>query len=230
MKLPTLLEIIGSGSVLLVVGVGVFSVGLGYGFTAATGLPLWASFMGLGLLASIAGYVLIDRGSDEAEEHVKAMSPLIEAIRSPWLTVGAAVVGGIVLQRLLRGRREVVIENKIAPPLDAGMPFRDDAAARSTEQPKTRGFSFSQYFGDQLRSIGSVASEAAVALAIQSLGVPSVQEIVNDLLGSKEPAGQPEADSSARSERGPAEKEYAHATRGPSHNGFNHPGEFDPTV
>jgi len=231
-KLSTLLEIIGSGSVLLVVGVGVFSVGLGYGFTAATGLPLWASFSGLGLLAAIIGYVLIDRGSEEAEEQVKAMSPVIEALRSPWLIVGGAVVGGIVLQRLLRGRREVVVENKIAVPSDvASTPSEVDVASRSAEPKKKQGgFGFSQYIGDQLRSFGSVASEAAVALAIQSLGIPSVQEIVNDLLSPKQPPEQPGAEANAPSERGPAEKEYAHAARGPSHNGFNRPGDFDPTL
>jgi len=233
-KLSTLLEIIGSGSVLLVVGVGVFFVGLGYGFSEATGLPLWASFCGLGLFAAIVGYVLIDRGSDQAEEHVKAMSPMFEAFRSPWLIVGAGIVGGIVLQRLLRGRRGVIVENKVAVPCDVGsLNSQADPAPPSTEQSKTTGFSFSQYVGDQLRTLGTVASEAAVAMAIQSLGIPSVREIVDDLLGSKEQEDEPNADASAPSDRGGGAKEYAHATRGsttPSHNGFNRPGEFDPTL
>jgi len=229
-KLSTLLEIIGSGSVLLVVGVGLFLVGLGYGFSEATDMPLWASFCGLGLLAAIVGYVLIDRGSDQAEERVKTMSPIFEALRSPWLTVGAAVVGGIVLQRLLRGRREIVIENKVAVPRDVSGFAAEPEQANSAEKPKRSGFSFSQYAGDQLRTLGTVASEAAVAMAIQSLGLPSVQDIVNDLLGSKKPDDKSDDDAAATTDRRSTRSEYAQATHGPSHNGFNRPGEFDPTI
>ena len=139
MKLSTLLEIIGSGSILLVVGVGVFLVGLGFGFSEATHVPLWASFCGLGLLAAIVGYVLVDRGSDKAEEHVKTMSPMFEALRSPWLIVGAGIVGGMVLQRLLRGRREVVVENKVAVPCDVGnLNAQADAALNFAGSTKDR--------------------------------------------------------------------------------------------
>ena len=67
----------------------------------------------------------------------------------------------------------------------------------SPDQPKTGGFNFSQFVGEQLRTLGTVASEAAVALAIQSLGVPSVKDIVNELLGSKEQE-QDNTDSAAR--------------------------------
>ena len=105
-------------------------------------MPLWVSFCGLGLLAAAAGYVLIDRGSDEAEVKVnKAMSPLVNTFRNPCVGMAVAILGGIALQRLLRGRRQVVVERSVeavptAPP-DNG---ENRTAAEAAGRPRTIGF------------------------------------------------------------------------------------------
>jgi len=198
-KLSTLLEIIGSGSILLVVGIGILLLGVGIGASEGLHIPLWATFCGLGLMTAIVGFTIVDRGSDEAEAQVaKKMPLLMNVIRSPYLTVGGSILGGILLQRLLRNRQEVVIAN-IGPsaPVDAAQSSPDrtqHAGAASADE----GFSISQYLGDQMRSLATVATGAAVALGMEALGVPSVEQLIKDLLSGEKQTEKP-ADETAAS-------------------------------
>ncbi len=239
MKLSTLLEIIGSGWMLLLLGVGLMLASVGIAFSEAAHVPLWASLGGLGLFTAIVGFALVDRGGEEAEEQVKAVSPVFEALRNPWLMLGASVVGGIVLQRLLRGHPQREAESVV--PLTAANSegrVKDVAAPSATKE----GFSLSDYLGDQLRAFGSVASETAIAAGIQALGIPSVKQWVMDLLGGDAPKGKssdateaPATDTThvVRSEQSACAA--AEASRGsasarePSLNGSRHSGEFDHT-
>ncbi len=231
MKLSTLLELIGSGSILLIVGAGAILLGVGFGFSEATQLPLWVSFCGLGLLAVTVGIVLIDRGSDEAEEHVtKAVSPMFALVRSPWAGFAAAVVGGIVLQRLCRPRRRIVVKRPVAIPVESVPPVT--AEEREQAPAPEMGFSLSRYLGGQLTSLGTVAAEAAVAMGMQALGVPSLKDLVHDLLGGeqKEPTTPPAPDHSPDRpewEATPRDEDDSRGasprgSRAPSHNGFNY--------
>jgi len=245
-KLSTLLEIIGSGSILLVVGVGMLLLGIGYGFSEATHLPLWASFGGLGILTAIVGVALIDRGSVEAEVQVAKKMPFImNVIHSPWWTLGASVVGGIFLQRLLRGRRDIVVENIMptaarAAAVPAVEPTEYTQHVEAT--PKEEGFSISQYVSDQLRTLGTEAGSAAIALGMQALGVPSIKQLIADLMSGKEhsddkpPTTTTAAQNDPMYESASLERDWGNTSRGPvqaSHNGNGNgsrsPGEFDLT-
>jgi hypothetical protein len=228
-KLSTLLELIGSGSILLIVGAGAILVGVGVGFSETTHVPLWVSFCGLGLLTLTVGIVLIDRGSDEAEEQVtNAVSPMFKFVRSPWAGFAAAVIGGIVLQRLCRPRRRIVVKRPVATPVESA----PTVAAEEREQapaPET-GFSLSQYLGGQLTSLGTVAAEAAVAMGMQALGVPSLKDLVRDLLGGDQsksttpPTNEPDrSECEATADDGDADRGTStRGSRAPSHNGFNY--------
>lgn len=187
MKLSTLLEIIGSGWMLLVLGVGLLLAGVGIAFSEAAHVPLWASLGGLGLFTAIVGFAIVDRGGVEAEEQVKAVSPLFDALRNPWLTLGASIVGGIVLQRLLRGPPRAKVD-VVGPPTPPGAGEHVENVA--TPSAKKAGFSLTDYLGDQLGAIGSVAGEAALAFGIQALGVPSVKELVGKLFGGDSSEGK----------------------------------------
>jgi len=185
-KLSTLLEIIGSGSLLLVLGIGILLLGVGYGFTAATQVPLWASLCGIGILTAIVGGVLLDRGSVEAEAQVTKKIPrVMEVIRSPWWTVGASVLGGLFLQRLLRGQREIIVENIVPMPKPETFAAPNLDHQERAELQEEKGFSVSEYVGDQLRSLGSIASGMAVSFALKSLGVPTVKELISELLSGE---------------------------------------------
>jgi hypothetical protein len=229
-KLSTLLELIGSGSILLTVGAAAILLGVGIGLSEATQLPLWVSFCGLGLLAAAVGYALIDRGSDEAEEQVQqAMSPMVDFVRSPWAGMAAAIIGGIVLQRLVRRKRDTADRPVSATPVAVAAPSAPDEA-KPNQSAKAQGFSLSRYLGNQLSSLGSVAAEAAVAMGMQTLGVPSLEELVRDLLGAdkqQKPAGGPppgpfERDSSEWQTIHRDDEEMQSRSARPSHNGFNY--------
>jgi hypothetical protein len=174
------------------------------------------------LFAAAIGFVLIDRGSDEAEEQVtKAMSPMVEFVRSPWAGFAAAVIGGLVLQRLLRAKREVVVNPTVIPVEVVPTSAADDpkkAKARQSEES-----SFSRYVNAQLRSLGTVAAEAAVAMGMQTLGVPSLEELVRDLLGGNKHEKPNTPHEPAQPSEAPIDEtmDACGSTR-PSHNGFNY--------
>ena len=155
MKLSTLLELIGSGSILLIVGAGAILLGVGFGLSEATQVPLWVSFCGLGLFAVAAGFMLIDRGSDEAEEQVtKAMTPMIAFARSPWAGFAAAVIGGLVLQRLLRAKREVVVNRPTVIPVEV-VPTSTAQDANRATTPKVGGIEFLEIACTRKRAPGN---------------------------------------------------------------------------
>jgi hypothetical protein len=228
-KLSTLLELIGSGSILLVVGAAAILMGAGFGLSEAANMPLWVSFCGLGLLAAAAGYVLIDRGSDEAEVQVnKAMSPLVDGLRNPFVGMAVAILGGIVLQRLLRGKREVVVERSVEV-IPMASPDNSDNRAATEAPAASPEHRVSHFLGEQLRSIGTVAAETAVAVAMQTLGVPSIRELLGKLLGPDKPTTEDERRRADRSQRPQQAEASARGSTHPSHNGFNY-AEFGSDV
>jgi hypothetical protein len=233
-KFSTLLEIIGSGSILLVAGTVLFILGIGYGFSEATQLPLWVSLCGLGIVVSIIGFALVDHGSEKAEEKVKEM-PSLDFVRNPWFIGGASVFGGFFLQRLWRGTRRVPAEKVVAVPIMTPAPGQAEAAVASINAPaaKKSAFSMSQFLGDELRTLGVLAGGAALNFAQKALGVPSAQQLFDDLLSSLEPKGSPPAPAERARPRpsdGMSEDELLareSARTVPSHNGSNSAGEFD---
>ena len=139
----------------------------------------------------MVGFVFVDRGSDEVDEEVKKM-PWIEALRSPFLVLGASIFGGLLAARLTR-RRVKQIDGPSAVDKsgkEASVP-RSQAASNQAS-----GFSLSHFLGDHLRELGSVASGMAVSLAIESLGIPSVKQLLEEILGDEETqgAGKPTTD------------------------------------
>jgi len=236
-KLSTLLHVIGSGSVLLVVGVALMALGIGYGFSEATHLPLWVCLCGLGLFISIVGFFMVDRGSEEAEEQIEKELPVIEFFRNPWFTIGASVVGGVILQRLFRGSREVVVENILPTQADQAASPSSSQTPTEPAPTKTSEFSLSQYLGDQLRTLGTLASGAAVSIGLKSLGIPSVEQLVQELLGDDatqeqsstdgaRPSSQTNTSNREDSQGGSRADRVSSFQR--SHNGANRPNEFDP--
>lgn len=187
MKLSTLLELIGSGSVLLGVGVLMIALGTAFGFSEATHLPYWASLSGIGLLSAIVGYVIFDRGTEETEEQVKKL-PIVEALHSPWLVIGAAVAGGMLLARLTQGRREKATpsEGTIATPT---APEKLSEQPESSTTKKDDAHSLSHYIGDELRTLGSLASGIALTLGMKALGIPPVEQLLAQILGGETEPG-----------------------------------------
>jgi hypothetical protein len=234
-KLSTLLQVIGSGSVLLIVGVALVALGIGYGFHEATQLPLWACLCLIGLFIAIAGYALVDRGSEEAEEQIEKEMPVIDVLRSPWLTIGASILGGMLLQRLFRARSEIVVENILPVKAEVADATPSQTIAES-EKPSTTttiGSAVSDYFGDQLRTLATMATGAAATLGLKALGIPPVEQLIGELLGSDAPTEQT-ADSSGMRPSSEGESQgRSRAERASSlqhsHNGANYPGEFDAT-
>jgi len=227
-KFSTLLEMIGSGSVLMLVGAMVLVSGIGLGISAATTLPLWASFCGLGILSAIVGFVLLNRGTEEAEEQVKDM-PVLDAVRNPVWVVGAAVVGGFFLSRMLRRTRYVEVAGTV-PVQATRTETAAEAAAEAPKEKKKDSFSFSEFLGSQLRTLGTAASAAAISMGIDALGVPSVEKLLGELLGSEKPKPEKtEAKETPSSDRfGARENTFAGSTSGGSrqssagHNGFSY--------
>lgn len=200
MKLSTLVELIGSGSALLLAGVLMIAFGAAYGINAATGLPLWASFTGVGLLVAVVGYGLIDRGTEETEKQVQKLS-VFGALRSPWVLLGSAVAAGFVLARLTRRRRRYTIVGSVTPARDIVVnPSIVQKPIEPAEAPTTTkdASSVSQIIGDQLRSLGALASGAALTFAMKALGVPPLDQLVSELLGSDE--SEAKSDSSSDTE------------------------------
>jgi len=234
-KFSTLLEIIGSGSILLVAGTVLFILGIGYGFSEATQLPLWVSLCGLGLVVAIVGFAIVDHGSEKAEEKVKEM-PSLDFVRNPWFIAGASVFGGFFLQRLLRGTRRVPAEKVVAVPIITPAPAQGEATAASANVPvaKKNTFSMSQFLGDELRTLGVLAGGAALNFAQKALGLPTAQQLFDDLLRSLEPKEKPPAPADRARPRpsgGVSEDELLareSARAVPSHNGSNSAGDFDP--
>lgn len=214
MKFSTLLEVIGSGTLLLFGGVVVFLLGIGYGFSEFAHLPLWVCLCGLGLLAGIVGFALVDRGSEEAEEQVMNI-PMIGNFRhNPWFAIGGAIVGGFLLERMFRKRPKIVVAEIVPARSPSG-----DATLTGAEPPAPRvGESNLLHFvGDQARSLGAMAASTAVAIAWQRLGVPLVNQVLDSVLGSEQPK-EPSFASRTR----PRERADATASResfGTSNNG-----------
>ncbi|MCE9531567.1 MAG: hypothetical protein K8T89_10665 [Planctomycetes bacterium] len=228
MKFSTLLEMIGSGSVLLIIGGMVLVSGIGIGFSEATHVPLWASFCGLGLFTAIVGFALVNRGSEEAEEQVKDM-PMIDAMRNPLWVIGAAIVGGFLLSRILRRPRYVDVAGIV--PVSADQIEKVAALAESPKEKKSESFSLSDFLGNQFRSLGTAASAAAISMGINALGVPSVETLIDELMGSEKPKPEKsEAKDTPPAERSvPRDEVFAGAPSNGSrenfavgHNGFSY--------
>jgi hypothetical protein len=198
-KLSKLLELIGSGSVLLVAGVLMIALGIAYGFSEATRVPYWASLGGIGLLAAVIGYVMIDRVSDETEEQVNKL-PFVEALRSPLWLFGAAAACGIILARLTRIRQNSVAllpKESIVPPT---VPEKMQAQAESSTTYKD-AHGVSHFLGDQLRTLGTLAGGVAISLGMKALGIPPVEQLLEELLGGEtEPGHKPAEPRSSQSD------------------------------
>jgi len=115
-KVSRILETIGSGTVLLLVGIFLIALSFAYAFEGLTHLPLWACLGAIGLLVAFGGYVLVNRGADETQEQVEQFS-MVEHLKNPWVIAGAAVFGGLILSRLTRRPRINVIEKIIEEPI-----------------------------------------------------------------------------------------------------------------
>jgi len=189
-KLSTMVSLIGSGSVLFVVGLLLLAFGITYGINESMGIPLWASFCSLGGFSAIVGYFLIDRGSDGTEAEVKKL-PIVGMVRSPLWTVGAAFAGGLILARLSRRRKQVVVERVVGDETHA-IPVVPEASGGVPESPSNNkeASSFSTMIGDQLRSLGGLASGVALNLGMKALGIPPVEQLLSELLGSEEEPGK----------------------------------------
>jgi len=176
-KFSTSLEIIGSGSVLLVVGVLMLAFGGAYAFAELTHLPLWACLGLVGLGVMFAGYFLVTRGADETEDQMKHI-PVMEAIRSPFLGVGAALAGGFILAALRRSRRSSRPKN-----FTVVAPSSERVASKQEEGP-----SLSHLISEQLLSLGTQAASVALTSGWKMLGIPPVEQLLQELLGGENPA------------------------------------------
>jgi hypothetical protein len=229
-KLLTLLRLIGSGTLLLSVGAAIFTIGIGFALVEATALPASVCFGGLGLLMAIAGFVLFDRGSEEAEEQVKKMPSVIATFRNPFFGMGMAIFGGILLQRLLRRRTPIVVEK--VKVVGVPMPETSPSAARSTERaasPAPGGFSIGRLLHEGAQALLATAGATAADTMLRSV-TSSLQGFVDDLLKPSEstdnPAGSDEASPPAdpevmddESPRYPAAQHNPYVQPSHNHNG-----------
>lgn len=189
MKVSRILETIGSGTVLLLVGVFLIALSLAYAFVELTHLPLWACLGAVGIMSAFGGYALVNRGADETEEQVKQFS-VVEHLKNPWVIAGAAVFGGLILSRLTRRPRINVIEKIIEEPVThhdvIHRRVTGETPSRS-KQPTSFFAGLSQVIGEkfrqQLRTLGAQAATAAVELGTKSLGIPPVDQLLDQLMG-----------------------------------------------
>jgi hypothetical protein len=223
-KLSTLLQIIGSGSVLMIVGVALVLFGAAYGFTAATGLPGWVSLLGLGLLSVIAGIALVDRGSDEAEEEIVKKIPLIDVLRSPYWILGASVLGGLILARLTR-KRPVIVEHATVREID------EEPPAPPVEPPakEQEGPGFSQFVSNHLTELGMMAGDMAINLGMKTLGIPSMKEFLDGLLGGDKSKSTIAPEPDPVQEEDVIGSETNRFSMRHAHNGA-HRDDFDPMI
>lgn len=238
MKLSTLLEIIGSGSIMLLVGVALLMLGISYGISEGTHIPLWAALCGMGLFLGIVGIAFLDRGTEEAEEQVKALPMMNKALHNPWMIAGASVVGGLILQRIFRVHRDpapaqpvvVVEQGHTAESLVEHKPTSTPAPARARS---ASSFSISKFIGDQLRSLGTKAASMAVTTAVNSLKIPSVDTLLKELVGGQKKPDTPAGSAAGHTNRmaqdnfGQGTSSTTGSSSRPSHNGYNHPAPFD---
>jgi hypothetical protein len=159
-NLPTLIVLSGSAWIMVVVGAILIALGVA---VAILPIPLWVCLCALGLVAVIAGFAVVQRARVEPKRQVEKL------LHNPWLTLGASISCGLFLARLTRSRR-----SRDAGASAVGPP--GEAASTPTEDG---GTGISHYLGQQLRSVGSLASTAALSLAMEVLGVPSMQEMID---------------------------------------------------
>jgi len=179
-KISTLLEMIGGGSLLLLVGSLIIGFGGAYGFAELTHLPLWASLLLVGLLVAFAGYVMLNRVADKTEAQVKHL-PVVEAIRSPWWIAGAAVAGGFILARLTRSEAPRTIEI-VTPHGSTGLEPVHLSEVETKQVNSKPGLG--HMIGEQLRTLGSMASGMAMTMGMKALGLPPLDQLAKDLLGN----------------------------------------------
>jgi hypothetical protein len=214
-KLSTLLEVIGSGSMLLLAGVVMFLLGIGYGFSELAHLPLWVCLCGLGVFAAIVGFALVDRGTEEAEQQVKHFPLAGEVSHSPLIAVGALFLGGLFLERLLRRRPKVVVAEIVSPHAKPEGAIPSVATAPHEDKDDV---GLSHFVGEQLRSLGSLAAATGVAIAWQEVGVPVLRRLLENMLGSETQKEKP-ARVQARSEEWVGTAASRESPGVPSHNG-----------
>jgi len=195
-KISTLLEMIGGGSLLLVIGALIVGFGGAYGFAELTHLPLWASMLIVGLLVAFTGYFMLNRVADKTEEQVKHL-PVVDAMRHPmrhpWWIAGAAVAGGFILARLTRSEPARTIEI-VTPNGSTGLDDVHLSEVKSRHAESKSGLG--HMIGEQLRTFGSMASGMALTMGMKALGIPPLDQLAKDLMGNL--TGEEQSEDEAR--------------------------------
>jgi hypothetical protein len=210
--LSNLLAVVSAGWALVLAGALLASAGIAVGINQAVPtVPLWLCLLGMGAAVSGAGWFLVSRGGEKASEKVDAEWPLAsQIVKHPLVAALLAALLAFVISRLFRiGTSAAPAAAKAAapPPVQPVAPAQTEEAP---EPPKEKDFG--SFISDQAKTLGMMASEAALTIGLQSMGIPTVEELFREFtkgtVKTSEEPNQPDGGFSAEAE----------ATR---HNGYH---------
>ena len=151
------------------------------------------------------------------------MPPIVKlfAVRS---LRSASILGGILLQpdaKPARSHRRG----------DAQHRDRSKTIYLATSRARGEQPGVSHYLSEQLQTLGSLAGGIAFSLGMEVLGIPSVKQLLGDLIGGNE--REENSNGMGQSSQNNAQDRFSRnfaSSHRPSHNGSNSPEEFDPIV
>jgi len=216
--LSNLLAVVSAGWALVLAGALLVSAGIAVGINQAVPtVPLWLCLFAMGAAVSGVGWFLVSRGGEKASEKVDAEWPLAsQIVKHPLVSAVLATVLIWVLSRLLRGilgGPTAKTKASPPPPKAAEMPQAEQAQQAEEPQAPPKERDFSSYFGDQARALGQMASEAALTIGLQSMGIPTVEELFREFANA---TATKTPEESKRPENGSSEQPET-----ARHNGFH---------
>lgn len=218
MPLSNLLAVVSAGWALILAGALLVGAGIAGGINQAVpAVPSWLCFLIMGAVVSGVGWFLASRGGEKAGEKVDAEWPLAaQIVKHPLVSAVLATILFWVLSRLLRG----ILGGSPAPAKTpaAASPQPEPQQAQKIAEPEQarvppKEKDFGSFIGEQARALGQLASEAALTIGLQSLGIPTVEELFHEF--TKAAAAKSPDDSKPQENGFSAEPE----TR--RHNGFH---------
>jgi len=167
-----LLTRISVGGVLALVGAIIVGAGVGLGIHELfPALPLSICLLFVGLLLGGVGAGLVIYGTEKAEEKVeKTLTVEHQVNKHPMMATVIAVLAGVALYRLFLGGRR---DRRPAAPSSV-----EETRASSDGAPEVKKKSgVLSFLTDQMGDLGVMARDAALAMGLQALGMPALEQL-----------------------------------------------------
>jgi len=198
--MQSILALVGTGSTLAVVGVGLLEAAAVAGLRDATGMPLWLCLLIVGGLSLAVGAGAFVASKSHVETAVEDnLTVAGQAKQLPWVTLGVAVAGGLILSKFVRwASRGSVVPTVITPPEPT--PSRAVPVVSYEPPPPVpgpqRGFVYQQpappprrtpkpppprplfgELGTALQSMGESALSSVLSLGARTLGEKLLEQV-----------------------------------------------------